>query len=114
MMTYFSLSGLAVGEIPTLMDEGTLWRNQMLYKILSESEILRLQFSRFVNFLSCYQANRTSCMRHRPVLLLTLDEKAHGWYEKAWNYTMKHFFREQIQDNVDSNMSTKLNLDQTK
>jgi hypothetical protein len=107
MMTYFSLSGLAVGEIPSLMDQGTLWRNQMLYNFLSDAEILRLQFRRFAIFLSCYQANRISWIRGRPIHLLTNDERAHGCCEKAWHYTKKHFFEEQIQNSVVPKTSSK-------
>jgi hypothetical protein len=106
MMTYFSLSGLAVGEIPSLMDQGALWRNQMLYNFLSDAEILRLQFCRLANFISCYQANRISCIRGRPIHLLTNDERAHGRFEKAFYYTNKHFFEEQIQDSIASKTSS--------
>ncbi|CAF1173022.1 unnamed protein product [Adineta ricciae] len=94
--------GLAVGEIPTLMDEGTLWRNQMLYNFLSDAEILRLQIRRFLNWICCNRLNRMQFMRRRPVRLLTLDERGKIFYERAWRYTRKHFFNEQIQDNINS------------
>jgi hypothetical protein len=114
MMTYFSVSGLAVGEIPSLMVQGTLWRNQMLYNFLSDSEILRLQFRRLSILLSCYRMNRTSYLRYRPILLLTHDEREHNYVEKAWHYTEKHFFKEQIQDNIKLSISTKQTLDKEK
>ncbi|CAF3799594.1 unnamed protein product [Adineta steineri] len=99
--------GLAVGEIPTLMDEGTLWRDTMLYDFVSDGEILRLQFLRLMRFLSCYQLSRIPCMIPRPIVMLTYDERAHGWFEKAWHYTMKHFFHEKIQDDVELKISSK-------
>ncbi|CAF3665549.1 unnamed protein product [Adineta steineri] len=99
--------GLAVGEIPTLMDEGTLWRDTMLYNFVSDGEILRLQFLRLMRFLSCYQLTRIPCMIPRPIIMLTYDERAHGWFEKAWHYTMKHFFEEKIQDDVELKISSK-------
>ncbi|CAF1042536.1 unnamed protein product [Adineta steineri] len=99
--------GLAVGEIPTLMDEGTLWRDTMLYNFVSDGEILRLQFLRLMRFLSCYQLTRIPCMIPRPIIMLTYDERAHGWFEKAWHYTMKHFFEEKIQDDVELKIPSK-------
>ncbi|CAF1104808.1 unnamed protein product [Adineta steineri] len=94
------LIGLAVGEIPTLMVEGTLWRNQMLYNFVSDGEILRLQFRRFMKFVCCKCGNRRSCMPSRPVALLTSDQRAHGYCQRAWYYTKKHFFEEKIQDDI--------------
>ncbi|CAF3676752.1 unnamed protein product [Adineta steineri] len=99
--------GLAVGEIPTLMEEGTLWRDKMLYNFVSDGEILRLQFLRLMRFLSCYQLTRIPCMIPRPIIMLTYDERAHGWFEKAWHYTMKHFFEEKIQDDVELKIPSK-------
>ncbi|CAF0792131.1 unnamed protein product [Adineta steineri] len=93
--------GLAVGEIPTLMDEGTRWRNQMLYNFVSDGEILRLQFHRFIKFVCCCKYwNRKSRMSSQPVALLTFDQRAHGCCQKAWHYTKNHFFDEKIQDDI--------------
>ncbi|CAF4098910.1 unnamed protein product [Adineta steineri] len=98
--------GLAVGEIPTLMVEGTLWRNQMLYDFVSDGEILRLQFLRLMKFLCCYQLYRISRIRARPIHLLTFDDRANGWIGKAWYFTKKHFFEEKIQDDVELKISS--------
>ncbi|CAF1041066.1 unnamed protein product [Adineta steineri] len=100
------LIGLAVGEIPTLMVEGTLWRNQMLYDFVSDGEILRLQFLRLMKFLCCYQLYRISRIRARPIHLLTFDDRANGWIGKAWYFTKKHFFEEKIQDDVELKISS--------
>ncbi|CAF4205794.1 unnamed protein product, partial [Adineta steineri] len=97
---------LAVGEIPTLMVEGTLWRNQMLYDFVSDGEILRLQFLRLMKFLCCYQLYRISRIRARPIHLLTFDDRANGWIGKAWYFTKKHFFEEKIQDDVELKISS--------
>ncbi|CAF4082826.1 unnamed protein product [Adineta steineri] len=103
---YLILLGLAVGEIPTLMVEGTLWRNQMLYDFVSDGEILRLQFLRLMKFLCCYQLYRISRIRARPIHLLTFDDRANGWIGKAWYFTKKHFFEEKIQDDVELKISS--------
>ncbi|CAF0748386.1 unnamed protein product [Adineta steineri] len=92
--------GLAVGEIPTLMDEGTLWRNQMLYNFVSDGEILRLKFRRLRKFLCCKCWNRRSYMPSRSVRLLTFDQRAHCFCRRLWDYTKKHFFEEKIQDDI--------------
>ncbi|CAF1285333.1 unnamed protein product [Adineta steineri] len=99
--------GLAVGEIPTLMEEGTLWRDKMLYNFVSDGEILRLQFIRLMKFISCHYSDHIRIMRPRPIDMLTFDEKAHGYLEKAWYYTNKHFFEEKIQDDVEVKISSK-------
>ncbi|CAF1423214.1 unnamed protein product [Adineta steineri] len=97
-------TGLAVGEIPTLLTTGTLWQTQILFDLLSDYEILRIRLVLIFDFLSC---NRfTHCQipwfRPRPYATLLKDELVSpmGPLGSAWNYTEKHFFHEQIQDNI--------------
>ena len=96
------------------MVQGTLWRNQMLYDFLSDCEILRLQFRRLEKFICCSRGKRWSWIHQRPVVVLTHDKKAHGCLDKAWDYAHKHFFEEQIQDNVELSKSTKEKLENLK
>jgi hypothetical protein len=100
------LLGLAVGEIPSLEDRGRLWREQMLYDLMSDYEIMHLQFRRFVNFVFrhcrrlCCCRKRTLCFRHQHVHYLTYDARANGRFTRAFNYIKKNFFDEQIQDTI--------------
>jgi hypothetical protein len=96
--------GLAVGEIPTLLTQGTLWRIQMLYSLLSDYEILRIRITLFFDFLTCniFRDRQIPWFRSRPYSILQKDELASpmGKIGALWNYTEKHFFHEQIQDNI--------------
>jgi len=96
-----------VGEIPNLMTQGTLWRNQMLYDLMSEYEILRLQLCRLGNFLMCCRGRRISHMCSKPLASWTNDEKDQGHLTKAWNYTEKYFWHEQIQDSIPPKIEAK-------
>jgi hypothetical protein len=95
---------LAVGEIPTLLTQGTLWRLQILYNLLSDYEILRI---RMVILFDCLTRNmfrhrQIPWFRPRPYSILQKDELVSpmGKLGALWNYTEKHFFNEQIQDNI--------------
>jgi hypothetical protein len=39
----FYLQGLAVGELPSLNDQSIIWCHQIMYNLLSDYEILRVQ-----------------------------------------------------------------------
>lgn len=80
----------------------------MLYNLLSDYEILRLQLCRLGNFFACYQTRRIASIRRRPILSLTHDTKAHGWFKRSWQYTQKHFAEEQIQDSIMAKKKTKV------
>jgi hypothetical protein len=46
-------------------------------------------------------------IHRRPTLILTVDKIPSGWHRKAWHYTNKHFFDEQIQDSITPKTSHK-------
>ncbi len=96
--------GLAVGEIPTLLTQGTLWRIQMLYSLLSDYEILRIRMTLFFDCLTCnvFRHRQIPWFRPRPYFILQKDELQDpmGSIGNLWKYTKKHFFHERIQDNI--------------
>jgi hypothetical protein len=103
--------GLAVGEIPSLRDQSTVWRSQMLYDLLSDYSILTLQLIRLVNCLTCgkfqhWFVNKLlrGGKRLRPIVVIERDETG-SRLRRAWNYTNKNFFEEKIQDDIILNMN---------
>ncbi|UJR17163.1 hypothetical protein I4U23_004059 [Adineta vaga] len=98
------LIGLAVGEIPTLLTQGTLWRIQILFNLLSDYEMLRVRFVLIFDCLTCnvFRQSRIPWFRPRPCYILEKDELKSPMLAlgDAWNYTQKYFFNEQIQDNI--------------
>ncbi len=77
----------------------------MIYNLLSDYEILRLQFIRFFDFLlrgHLYekQKNNLLCVRRRPRVILEDDANKSWCLVAAWKYTKKNFFEERIQDNI--------------
>jgi hypothetical protein len=98
--------GLAVGEIPSLTDRGTLWQSQMLYLLLSDYNIVMFQFIRLLNCISCGTLQR--CIRkklgkgkvHRePVVIIEADHK-HDRSKKLWTYAKENVFGEKIHNHV--------------
>lgn len=104
MLININRLGLAVGEIPTLLTQGTLWRIDILYSLLSDYEILRLRLIHAFDSVTCHRFRYTQnpWFRPRPYSILEKNEldSPMGPIGKAWRYTVKHFFREQIQDNI--------------
>ena len=96
--------GLAVGEIPSLLTQGTLWRHIVLYDLLSDYEILRIRLILLFDYLSGnrFCGRPIPWFRPRPYFVLENDESVHpmGKLGDMWKYTEKHFFFEQIQDTV--------------
>jgi hypothetical protein len=79
----------------------------MLYDLMSDYEIMHLQFRRFGNFVFrhcrhflCCCRKRTLCFPHQHVLYLTYDARSQGWLVRAFYYIKKNFFDEQIQDTI--------------
>ncbi|CAF1382057.1 unnamed protein product [Adineta ricciae] len=98
------LIGLAVGEIPTLMTQGTLWRISILFNLLSDYEMLRVRLVHTFDCVTCHKLRHWRVMgfRPRPYYTLEKDElkSPMGLLGKLCNYTKKHFFKEQIQNNI--------------
>jgi hypothetical protein len=87
------------------MVQGTQWRSHMIYNLLSDYEILRLQLIRLFDFLACgqlYEKRKGNmvCVRRRPRVILEDDANKSCCLVAAYEYTEKHFFQERIQDNV--------------
>ena len=97
--------GLAVGEIPSLLTQGTLWRTGLLFNLLSDYEILRIRFILIFDGLTGnrFRHRQIPWFRPRPYSVLEKDELVHpmGKLGSVWKYTEKHFFNEQIQDNIE-------------
>ena len=98
--------GLAVGEIPSLTEQGKIWRSQMLYSLLSDYNILSYQILRLINYLVCGKFQQwivTKLIRGgkrlQPTVIIERDEKGNR-LEKAWKYVQKRFVDEKIQDDV--------------
>ena len=102
--------GLAVGEIPTLLTQGTMWRIDILYNLLSDYEILRLRFVLAFDCITCHRFRHRQIpwFRPRPYSILEKNElgSSMGFIGKAWKYTEKHFFKEQIQDNINPSIKS--------
>ena len=100
----YHIVGLAVGEIPNLLTQGSLWRTQMLYSLLSDYEILRIRMVVMFDCLSCnrFRHRHIPWFSPRPYPILEKDELVSPMKKigAAWKYTEKHFFNEQIQDNI--------------
>lgn len=95
---------MTVGEIPSLKDKGTLWRTQILFSLLSDYEILRIRLVLAFDCVSCniFRHRRIPWFRPRPYYTLEKNEMVSpmGKLGSIYNYTEKHFFNEQIQDNI--------------
>ena len=95
-----------MGEIPSLMTQGTLWRTRLLYDLLSDYEIMRFQLYLLLSGISCHSIVKRKISRFlvSPYLSLQKDEYRGpmGKISDAWIYLKKHFFDQQIQDNVKS------------
>ncbi len=87
------------------MVQGTQWRSHMIYNMLSDYEILRLQIFRLFDFLACgqlYEKRKSNmlCVRRRPRVILEDDLTKSFCLVSAWKYTEMHFFDERIQDDL--------------
>ncbi|UJR12614.1 hypothetical protein I4U23_016789 [Adineta vaga] len=100
---------VAVGEIPSLKEQSIAWRHKMIYNVLSDYEILRYQIRHLVDCVTCGFLNRTEgrgprifkfLQRHQD-LIMQEDEKNVFYLIRFGRYVQKHFFRQQIQDNVE-------------
>jgi hypothetical protein len=101
-----------VGEIPSLTEQGTIWRSEMLYSLLSDYCITALQCVRLLDCLSCGKFRQgiinkliKGGKRLQPVVVIEHDETG-GWYGKLWKNLQKHFFDEKIQDDIKLNKSS--------
>ena len=107
--------GLAVGEIPTLVEQGTILQSRIYYDNLSDYEILRLQIRslilRFISYLCCccswrmksrlhHLVDRTF-LRQRPILFQIYDRKQSSLPKRLGKYIQKKFLNEQIQESID-------------
>jgi len=97
---------LAVGEIPSLKEKGTIWRSEMLYSLLADYSITALQLIRLVNCLSCGTLKK--CFTNRsmkdgtrlqPIVTIERDENGGSWVTK-WKKIKTHIFDEQIQEDI--------------
>ncbi len=92
-----------MGEIPSLTEQGKLWRAQMLYNLLSDYELIFLQLARFIDLVLCGRpyliVRKLMGAATRPVVIFEHDKKGH-WFARAWDYTKKNFYDEKIQDDV--------------
>ncbi|CAF1054871.1 unnamed protein product [Adineta steineri] len=100
------LISLAVGELPSLTDRGTLWQSQMLYVLLSDYSIVMIQFTRLLNCISCGGLRRIIRKKlhngksHRePVVIIEADHKNER-YKKLWIYAKETVFGEKIHNDV--------------
>ena len=103
--------GLSVGEIPSLMKQGNLLRHRMLYDLLSDCEILRLQFKRLGHFLSCYKAKRKGSRRLHDGFWITHDDQIYTCIGALVDNTKKNFIEQRIQDNVPPKLKANGNED---
>jgi hypothetical protein len=97
--------GLAI-DIPSLNEQATSWRSQMLYNLLSDYWIIFFQIMRLLNCLRCskFQKGIKSRLvrdgtRLQPIVIIERDETGTFW-EKAWRHVDKNFFKEEIQDDI--------------
>ncbi len=97
---------MAVGEIPSLKEMGTIWRSEMLYSLLADYSITALQLIRLLNCLSCGKFKK--CLPNRlmkdgtslqPFVTIERDENGGSW-RKRWKMIKTHVFDEQIQDDI--------------
>jgi len=98
-----------VGEIPSLTEQGTVWRSEMLYNLLSDYSITALQCIRLLDCLSCGKFRQRIInkfikggKRLRPIVVMEHD-KTDRWYGKMWKNLQKHFFDGKIQDDIKLN-----------
>jgi hypothetical protein len=89
---------LTVDKIPSVSDQGSVWRSQMLYNLLSDYSIMALQFIRLLNCLACANFHEwivNKLIRGgkslRPVVVIERDGKS-GCCGKAWEYVRTDFF----------------------
>ncbi|CAF2813314.1 unnamed protein product [Rotaria sp. Silwood2] len=109
------LIGLAVGEIPTLVQQGTLLQSRIYYDTLSDYEILRLQIRSVILWIlshTCcccsssfrhklYRLVDRSFLHQHPILFQTKDRKENNVLERIGQYLKKNVLNEQIQESVD-------------
>ncbi|CAF1054944.1 unnamed protein product [Adineta steineri] len=100
------LISLAVGEIPSLTDRGTLWQSQMLYFLLSDYSTVMFQFMRVLNCISCGILQRrirkrliNGKLRREPIVIIEADHK-HNRFKKLWTYVKENIFGEKIHNDV--------------
>ena len=80
----------------------------MMYNLLSDYEILRVQLRPLVDCFTCGLLSRTKrrgpnllkFLRRRQDVKIHRDENDVSWLLRFGRYTQKHFFEERIQDNV--------------
>ncbi len=80
----------------------------MMYDLLSDYEILRVQLRPLIDCFTCGYLNRTKdrgpgifkFLRRRQDLIIQRDENQVFWLVRCGRYIQKHFFEERIQDNV--------------
>ena len=104
-----------MGEIPTLVEQGSLLQSRIYYDNLSDYEILRLQIRSLIlwiiSHLCCccsssfkyklYRLVDRSFLRHRPILFQIHDRKQHHVVQRTGHYIQKKIFTEQIQESID-------------
>ncbi len=106
-ISFFFCQGLAVGELPSLNDQSIIWRHRMMYDLLSDYEILRIQLRPIVDCFTCGYLHK---IKHRPGIfkflqrrqdiIIEQDQNKVFWLLRFGRYIQKHAFEERIQDNV--------------
>ncbi|CAF4213788.1 unnamed protein product [Rotaria sordida] len=99
---------VAVGEIPSLKEQSIAWRHKMLYIVVSDYEILRYQIRHLVDFFTCGFLNRIErrgprglkFLQRRQDFIMEQDEND-ACLTRFGRKIQKHFFEQQIQDNVE-------------
>jgi len=112
-----SIEGVAVGEIPSLKDQSILWRHLMMYELLSDYEILRIQLRPIVNTLICGAMDRPraqgpsifKCLQRRQDVMMQEDQNDVFWLLRCGRYMQRHFFKDQLQDDVQIQISKNQN-----
>ena len=100
---------LTVGEIPPLKEQSIIWLHRMMYNVLSDYEILRIQLHLIVDCFTCGYFNRTKrygphefkFLQRYQDLTTYRDENHIFCLLRFGHYTQKHFFDARIQDNVE-------------
>jgi hypothetical protein len=82
-----------------------MWREQMLFNLLSDYEILRFRVVLVLDYLSRGRFRKSRCFFFRPVPCRTLENNKlqglMGVLSRVWKYIQKHGFQEQIQENIE-------------
>lgn len=106
---------MAVGEIPTLVEQGKLLQSSIYYELLSDYEILRLQIRSLILWIishifccssssfkhQLYGLVDRSFLRQRPILFLTHDGNRYGIFARFVRFLNTNVLNEQIQESID-------------